>query len=104
MGCCSAEKQGPTVSWLPAAAKAGAQFIEGFNVSEIVFDGSGESKQATGVLGTWTSRDERGDVHTPEADRIQRSVHIKAKKVIVACGTLQSPALLMRSGLEVQDT
>ncbi|RYP30802.1 hypothetical protein DL767_006083 [Monosporascus sp. MG133] len=86
MGCGSAEKQGPTVSWLPAAAKAGAQFIEGFNVSEVLFDDSDGTKQAIGVFGKWTSRDELGQVHTPEAGRVQRSVYVKAKKVIVACG------------------
>ncbi len=102
MGCGSPEKQGPAVSWLPAAAKAGAQFIEGFNVSRVLFDDSDRPKKATGVLGIWTSRDERGNVHSPEANRIRRSVHIKAKKVIVACGTLHSPCLLMRSGLKVR--
>ncbi|RYP45147.1 hypothetical protein DL768_008465 [Monosporascus sp. mg162] len=100
MGCGSAEKKGPTVSWLPAAAKAGAQFIEGFNVSEVLFDDSDGTKQAIGVFGKWTSRDEHGQVHSPEASRIQRSVYVKAKKVIVACGALQSPLLLMRSELK----
>ncbi|RYO85869.1 hypothetical protein DL762_005016 [Monosporascus cannonballus] len=100
MGCGSAEKKGPTVSWLPAAAKAGAQFIEGFSVSKVLFDDNDGTKQAIGVFGKWTSRDEHGQVHTPEAGRIQRSVYVKAKKVIVACGTLQSPLLLMRSGLK----
>ncbi|RYP69262.1 hypothetical protein DL771_006230 [Monosporascus sp. 5C6A] len=103
MGCGSAEKRGPTVSWLPAAAEAGAQFIEGFNVSEVLFGDSEGTKQAIGVFGKWTSRDEHGQVHTPEASRIQRPVYVKAKKVIVACGTLQSPLLLMRSGFKVKD-
>lgn len=90
------------MSWLPAAAKAGAQFIEGFDVSRVLFgEGSGRNKQATGVLGTWTSRDAHGNVHGSAADRTKRLVHVKAKKVIVACGTLNSPTLLMRSGLKV---
>lgn len=101
LGCFSNDKQGPTASWLPAAARAGARFIEGFNVSEVLFDESSGSKQAVGVLGTWTSRDKHGKVHTPESDRVQKQVKIRAKKVIVACGTLQSPLLLMRSGLKV---
>ncbi|KAK7750997.1 hypothetical protein SLS62_007130 [Diatrype stigma] len=101
LGCGSAEKQGPAVSWLPAAAKAGAQFIEGFDVSKILFEeGSGRNKQATGVLGTWTSRDAHGNVHDSAGGRTKRLVQIKAKKVIVACGTLNSPTLLMRSGLK----
>ncbi|KAI2630749.1 long-chain fatty alcohol dehydrogenase [Hypoxylon sp. NC1633] len=100
LGCGSAGKQGPSVSWLPAAAKAGTRFIEGFNVSEVLFDETHGSKQAVGVVGTWTSRDKNGNVHTPESDRTQRQVRIRAKKVIVACGTLNSPLLLMRSGLK----
>ncbi|KAI1417556.1 long-chain fatty alcohol dehydrogenase [Hypoxylon sp. FL1857] len=100
LGCGSGEKQGPAVSWLPAASKAGAKFIEGFNVSRVLFDEKHGSKQAVGVIGTWTSRDKDGNVHTPESDRIQRQVQIRAKKVIVASGALNSPILLMRSGLK----
>ncbi|KAI0131657.1 long-chain fatty alcohol dehydrogenase [Hypoxylon sp. NC0597] len=100
LGCGSGEKQGPTASWLPAASKAGAKFIEGFNVSKVLFDENRKSKQAVGVIGTWTSRDKDGNVHTPESNRIQKQLRIRAKKVIVACGTLHSPLLLMRSGLK----
>ncbi|KAI1102629.1 long-chain fatty alcohol dehydrogenase [Jackrogersella minutella] len=100
LGCATGEKRGPNVSWLPTASRSGAKFIEGFNVSTILFDETYNPKQATGVLGTWTSRDKDGNVHTPEAERSQRQVQIKAKRVIVAGGTLNSPLLLMRSGLE----
>ena len=101
-GCGSAEKQGPAVSWLPAAAKAGAQFIEGFNVSKVLFDEGGSgSNRAVGVQGLWTSRDKLGNVNSPQTERTQQQVQIKAKKVIVACGTLHSPLLLTRSGLKV---
>ncbi|KAI5864473.1 long-chain fatty alcohol dehydrogenase [Durotheca rogersii] len=99
LGCSSAEKQGPTASWLPAAARAGARLIEGFEATKVLFDESG-SKRAVGVLGTWTSRDENGKLNTPVKDRIQRQVRVRAKKVIAACGTLNSPLLLMRSGLK----
>ncbi|KAI0380911.1 long-chain fatty alcohol dehydrogenase [Hypomontagnella monticulosa] len=100
MGCGAGEKQGPTVSWLPAASKAGAKFIEGFEASKVLFDGKGKSKRAVGIEGTWTSRDQNENVHTPESDRIQRRLRIKAKKVVISCGTLNSPMLLMRSGLK----
>ena len=106
MGCSSSEKQGPTVSWLPAAAEAGARFIEGFDVSEVLFDDKGSdsdaTKRAVGVLGVWTSRDQHGGVSGPAAERVCRPVRINAKKVIVACGTLHSPLLLTRSGLKVR--
>jgi choline dehydrogenase-like flavoprotein len=98
-GCGSCEKQGPSVSYLPDAARAGAHFIEGFHAERIVFsdierDGK---KVATGLLGTWTSRDPNGGVAgTP---LLTRKVHIKAKRIIVSAGTMQSPLLLLRSGL-----
>ncbi|KAJ3552156.1 hypothetical protein NPX13_g11179 [Xylaria arbuscula] len=50
--------------------------------------------------GKWTARDSDGGLQTPQSERIQRTIKIKAKKVIVSCGTLQSPLLLMRSGLK----
>ncbi|KAI1260643.1 long-chain fatty alcohol dehydrogenase [Xylariaceae sp. FL1019] len=101
MGCRSGLKQGPTISWLPAAQKAGAQFIEGLAVSEVVFDqDNAGNRRAIGILGTWTSRDSDGKLHTPLAQRVQRQMHISARKVIVAAGTLNTPLLLMQSGLK----
>ncbi|KAK3495110.1 long-chain fatty alcohol dehydrogenase [Neurospora hispaniola] len=105
LGCGSAEKQGPAVSWLPAAAKKGATFMEGFSVDKILWDesssssswfGSGGKKKAVGVEGTWTARDTNGGVI---GERQTRKVVIKAKKVIVSAGTLNSPLILHRSGL-----
>ncbi|KAI8635084.1 GMC oxidoreductase [Xylariaceae sp. FL1651] len=99
-GCGAGEKQGPAVSWLPAAAKAGARFIEGMEVLKVLFDEKSHSKQAVGVTGKWTSRDKDGGLQTPESERIQRTVNIRAKKVIVSAGTLNSPLLLLRSELK----
>ena len=96
-GCASADKQGPSVSWLPDAARAGAQFVEGFEALEVLFETTDGQKRATGVKGTWRSRDSKGG--TNGADRTMRSVIIKAKRTIVSCGSMQSPLLLLRSGL-----
>jgi len=98
LGCGAAEKQGPVVSWLPDAEKAGAHFIEGFNCEKIIFDETGGRKVAVGVQGLWTSRDSNRGVNG--SDRTKRQVIIKAKRVIVSAGTLQSPLLLLRSGLK----
>lgn len=97
LGCGSAEKQGPVASFLPDAARAGAQFIEGFTADKVLFDETAGRKIATGVRGTWLSRDSNRGVSG--LDRTSRSVIIKAKRVIVSCGTLASPLLLLRSGL-----
>ena len=98
LGCGAAEKQGPVVSFLPDAERAGAQFIEGFEASKILFENVEGKQTATGVEGIWLSRDSKGGVSG--TDRTSRPIIIKAKRVIVACGTLQSPLLLMRSGLK----
>ena len=98
LGCGAAEKQGPVVSFLPDAAKAGAQFIEGFNVEKVLFDDSDGKGRATGVQGTWTSRDSHGGVSG--SDRYARRLIIKAKRVIISAGTLNSPLVLLRSGLK----
>ena len=88
-GCASATKQGPADRWLPDAAKAGARFVEGMNVDKILFETIKGVKKATGITGVWKSRDRSSS----------REVNVKAKRVIVSCGTLQSPLLLMRSGV-----
>lgn len=97
MGCGSNEKMGPAACWLPDAAKAGAEFVEGFEAERVVL----ENGRATGVVGTWTSRDTKGGVSGPLAERVVKRVMIKAKRVIVACGALRSPLLLLSSGLNV---
>ncbi|KAF2104595.1 long-chain fatty alcohol dehydrogenase [Rhizodiscina lignyota] len=97
LGCGSCEKQGPVVSFLPDAAKSGAKFIEGFECEEVLFEMRGGLKVAVGVKGTWTSRDEMGGV---SGKRYKKAVVIKAKRVVVSGGTMQSPLLLKRSGLK----
>lgn len=96
-GCGSCEKQGPVISYLPDAARAGAKFMEGFHAERILFSHKHGKKISTGLIGSWTSRDEHGGVAGPPL--IKRKVLIKAKRIIVSSGTMQSPLLLLRSGL-----
>ncbi len=99
LGCGACEKQGPMVSFLPDAARAGASFIEGFDAREVLFEtGPAGRKIAVGVRGSWLSRDQHGGV-TGDL-RTRREVIIRAKRVIVSAGTLQSPLLLLRSKLK----
>jgi choline dehydrogenase-like flavoprotein len=85
---------------LPDAARAGATFIEGFDVEQVLFEINETTgkKTATGVLGTWHSRDQHGGVH--DTTRTKRKVIVKAKRVVISAGTMQSPCILMRSGLK----
>ncbi|KAI1780701.1 long chain fatty alcohol oxidase [Hypoxylon cercidicola] len=98
-GCQTGTKQVPSVSWLPAAAKAGAQFMEGFDVSKVLFNDDNGSQRAIGVVGIWTSPNKGSRLHgsTP---RTQQKVIIRAKKVILSSGALYTPLILINSGLK----
>lgn len=93
VGCGAAQKQGPVVAWLPDAAKAGAKFIEGFEIHHVIFDEEGGTKRAVGVRGTWTSRNASGGVDGPASAFTKREVIVRAKKVIISSGTLWSSTL-----------
>lgn len=97
-GCMSSVKQGPANSFLPDAARAGARFVEGFMTDKVLFEDQAGKRVAVGVKGLWKSRD--GHLGKEGAEKYTREVTIKAKKVIVSCGTLNSPLLLLRSGLK----
>ncbi|KAI9673775.1 MAG: hypothetical protein M1829_004012 [Trizodia sp. TS-e1964] len=95
LGCMSAEKQGPIVTWLVDAAKAGAQFIDGFEVDQVLFESEKGKRIAVGIQGKYRARD------TGYGGKItSRNVTIKAKRVIVSAGTLYSPLILKRSGIK----
>ncbi|KAL4891576.1 hypothetical protein BDV59DRAFT_66050 [Aspergillus ambiguus] len=98
MGCHSTGKKGPTESWLADASNAGATFMEGFRAEKVLFKNTKGGQVASGVEGTWTSRDSYLGLSGEGARK--RKVIIKAKKVVVSCGSLQSPLLLLRSGLK----
>jgi choline dehydrogenase-like flavoprotein len=100
LGCAAAGKQGPIVTWLPDAAKAGAKFVEGFKVDKVLFDETSGTKVAIGVTGTWTSKNNKGGLDGPISERTVREVIVKAKKVIISCGTIWSPIVLLNSGLK----
>lgn len=102
LGCWSGEKKGPVNGWFPDAARAGARFVEGFYAKRVLFDDTKDGKKAAvGVVGTWTSRGKGGVLDGPEEDKIVREVVVKAKKVLVCAGTLNSPCILKNSGLKV---
>lgn len=98
LGCREGRKQGPAVSWLPTAAKSGARFMEGFEVTKVLLEDKDGVKKAIGVEGMWTPKEEATGVN-PKSRRL---VRVSAKKVIVASGALNTPLLLMKSGLKVR--
>lgn len=95
LGCASAEKQGPAITWLPDAAKAGATFMEGLQVERILFDDTKSRRKAIGAQGIWISNPQS------KSAKVTREVVIHAKRVILSCGSLWSPVILLNSGLKV---
>lgn len=85
-GCRYGCKQSTTRTYLQDAYDAGARILVHCSADKVLI----ENGQATGVEATVT------DVETGTTHRVT----VYAKAVIVAAGTLNSPALLLRSGLE----
>jgi long-chain-alcohol oxidase len=79
-GCQLGAKQSTLVTWLPDAQAAGARIVTETRAVRI-------ASHAGRVTGVETRA------------RDGRSATVRARSVVVACGALQSPALLFRSGL-----
>jgi choline dehydrogenase-like flavoprotein len=105
LGCGSAGKRGPAVSWLPEAGKAGAQFMEGLQVEKVLFGGA-DGKTAIGVEGDWTPRSPQGNKNhlQDHPETPPRRVRIQAKRVVISAGSLWSPVVLMNSDIQVSET
>lgn len=84
MGCRRGTKQSVARTWLQRAAAAGARTLVDTTVQRV----SQHLGAASGVE-AWT--------RSPQGRRI--GLRIRAKRVVVAAGSVQTPALLMRSGL-----
>ena len=80
MGCRIGAKQSVTKTWLEDAARAGARIVTGVNVRTVATSFG----RATGVEGV-----------TAEGHQVR----VRARSVVVAAGSVQTPALLQRSGL-----
>jgi choline dehydrogenase-like flavoprotein len=80
----SGSKQGTVVTYLRDAVAAGADVLPGCHADRVLVRGG----RAAGVEATLT-----------DADGRQRPVRVRARHVVVAAGALETPALLLRSGL-----
>jgi choline dehydrogenase-like flavoprotein len=91
-GCAWGAKQNTTRTYLQDAYDAGARIITCATVERVLFEG----RQAVGVEarvgppGALPQRSERPGTH---------KLTVRAKTVVVAAGGIESPALLLRSGL-----
>jgi choline dehydrogenase-like flavoprotein len=77
-------KQGTLKTYLQDAADGGAQFVVNCRAERVIV----EDGRAAGVEGTYI-----------DADGRQAPVIVRAPTVVVAGGSLESPALLLRSGI-----
>ncbi len=80
----SGSKQSADRTWLADAQRHGARFLTFTRATRVLADGG----RATGVEAVWQAPDGRG-----------AQVTVRAPRVVVACGSLESPALLLRSGI-----
>ncbi|MGV9414171.1 GMC family oxidoreductase N-terminal domain-containing protein [Nocardia sp. NPDC003693] len=85
-GCPTDAKRSSNVSWVPRALEAGAQLYTGLSVTRILMD----DRRAVGVLA------EGQDTHGAP-----RALEIRARAVVVATGTLMTPLLLRRNGIDL---
>ena len=84
MGCQHGCKRSAMKTWLQDASDSGASALVGAHAERILV----EDGRATGVLATVT-----------HADGSTTAVTVEAPTVVVACGSVESPALLLRSGI-----
>jgi choline dehydrogenase-like flavoprotein len=80
----SGSKQSADRTWLADAQQHGARFLTFTRASKVLT----EDGRASGVVAVW---------QTPDGRSAQ--VTVKAPWVVAACGSLESPALLLRSGI-----
>jgi choline dehydrogenase-like flavoprotein len=80
----SGSKQSADRTWLADAQEHGARFLTFTRATRVLAEGG----RARGVEGVWQAPDGRG-----------AQVTVRAPRVVVACGSLESPALLLRSGI-----
>jgi choline dehydrogenase-like flavoprotein len=85
-GCPSGAKLSVDVSYIPSALAKGGRVVSDALVERVIVDGG----RAVGV---------RGRLLDGPAGRPQSSFEVRARTVVVACGTLHTPLLLLRSGL-----
>jgi choline dehydrogenase-like flavoprotein len=83
-GCIYGAKQSTALTYLPRAQRNGARFVFDARVERVVIDGG----SASGVTATCTAN-----------GKIWR-LEVAAKAVVAACGGIETPALLLRSGVK----
>ena len=85
-GCTEAAKEAMVINAVPQASEAGAVFYCDTRAQHVLNDG----RRATGVHATVRDR---------ETGSFRYSVDISAKVVVLSCGALHTPSLLLKNGI-----
>jgi choline dehydrogenase-like flavoprotein len=85
-GCPTDAKQSVLVTYVPRLLAAGGRLYAGCRVERLTTDG----RRATGVVARFRH---------PESGRKGPRLSVRARVVVVACGAIQTPLLLLRNGL-----
>ena len=85
-GCPTDAKQSVLVTYVPRLLAAGGRLFSGCKVERVTTDG----QRATGVVGR---------LRDPESGARGPKLTVRAKVTVLACGAVQTPALLLRNGL-----
>lgn len=85
-GCPVGGKASSDLNWLPAMLRNGGELYADTRVEEIVVDG----ERATGI---------RGVTRDPVTDEEIATLEVGADRVVLACGAMYTPVMLLRQGL-----
>lgn len=88
-GCRNGAKKSTDVSYVPAAIRAGARVYTSVRVERVTQSG----RRALGVS---------GHVVEPFTGRAGHGVHVKAKRIVLAAGCMQTPVILQKSGVSLE--
>ena len=93
-GCAYDRKQGTMITFIADALTRGVQLIHHCNIDRIVFERRGGSVRATGALGSVRTARPGSQPNAVSPGPLQ----IDAGMVVLSAGSIESPALLDRSG------
>lgn len=86
-GCPTGAKQSTLLSYIPRFLEAGGTLIANCRIKKVKHSG----KRITGVF---------GHIHDPETKQKKHKVKIKAKVTVLSGGAIQTPLLLLKSGIK----
>lgn len=82
-GCPTGAKQSTLLSYMPRAMKAGARCLTEIRVERLIIEGG----QCVGVIGR---------TYDPHTRKPTHEVEVRGRAVVIACGAIQTPYLLLR--------